>query len=207
MLAALNKAADEITKLISASPNDADQADIERMVQEIKQKIDEINAAIPPSSGPATPHTPAVPSIPAPPHIDPTIEVVVDRSGKNYNLNLLANALHQKSLEKGAHPKFAKALTIIQANPNDAGAIQGAFKSITVTNGPNNGLMVRGGKTRKMRKTKKSRTTKKLRKQKGGYTYKDNKAGYVVLDKTRKNRRKSSGKTATTTGRSSRNTY
>jgi len=206
-VAALNNASVEIRKLIDAGPNDADQGEIERMLEGIKKSIDDINSAIPPAPGsgilaglfPSSPSasspSASSPSA-APPHIDPSIEVAVDRSGNNYNLNTLANSLYQKSLEKGAHPKFAKALATITANPNDAAAIKNAFKSITVTNGPNKGLLVRGGKTRTTKKNRKTRAsknsgkkTKKIRKQKGGYTYKDTKTGGFIVNKTKKNRR------------------
>lgn len=197
-IAALNNASIEIRKLIDAGPNDADQGEIERMLEGIKKSIDEINAAIPPGAGPAPPR----PTVPAPPNVDPSIEITL--SGKNYNLQGLANVLYQKSLEKGAHPKFAKALTTIAANPNDAAAIESAFKSITVTNGPNKGLVVRGGKTRTRKKYKKAKNsgkkTKKIRKQKGGYTYKDTKTGGFIVNKTKKNKR-STHKSKTTSSR------
>jgi len=44
--------------------------------------------------------------------------------------------------------------------------------------------------------------TKRNRKQKGGYTYKDNKAGYIIIHKTKKNRRKT---TNTSTRKTTRN--
>jgi predicted nucleic acid-binding Zn-ribbon protein len=184
---ALNNASIEIRKLIDAGPNDADQGEIERMLEGIKKSIDDINAAIPPGAGPAPPR----PTLPAPPNIDPSIEITL--SGKTYNLQGLANILYQKSLEKGAHPKFARALAIITANPNDNASIEKAFNSIRVSNGPNKGLMVTGGKTRTSKKHKKAKNsgkkTKKIRKQKGGYTYKDTKTGGFIVNKTKKNKR------------------
>ena len=181
---ALNNASIEIRKLIDAGPNDADQGEIERMLEGIKKSIDDINAAIPPGAGPAPPR----PTVPAPPNIDPSIEITL--SGKTYNLQGLANILYQKSLEKGSHPKFARALAIITANPNDNTSIEKAFNSIRVSNGPNKGLMVTGGKTRKVRTRKNSgKKTKKIRKQKGGYTYKDTKTGGFIVSKTKKNKR------------------
>jgi hypothetical protein len=197
---ALNKASIEIRKLIDAGPNDADQGEIERMLEGIKQSIDDINAAIPPGAGPAPP----LPTVPAPPNIDPSIEITL--SGKTFNLQGLANVLYQKSLEKGAHPKFARALAIITANPNDNASIEKAFNSIRVSNGSNKGLVVRGGKTRTSKKHKKAKNsgkkTKKIRKQKGGYTYKDTKTGGFIV-KTKKNKRstrksKSTNKSSTT---------
>jgi hypothetical protein len=202
---ALNKASIEIRKLIDAGPNDADQGEIERMLEGIKKSIDDINAAIPPGAGPAPP----LPTVPAPPIIDPSIEVVVDRSGKTYNLQGLANLLYQKSLEKGAHPRFANALATITADPNDAAAIQKAFNSITVTNGPNKGLKVTGGKTSKKHKKAKNsgKKTKKIRKQKGGYTYKDTKTGGFIVNKTKKNKRSThNGKSTSSRKTTSRKT-
>jgi len=166
-IAALINASIEIRKLIDAGPNNADQEVIQKMLEGIKTSIDEINAAIPPGAGPAPPR----PTVPAPPNV-PDIEITL--SGKNYNLQGLANLLYQKSLEKGAHPKFARALATIAANPNDAAAIENAFNSIRVSNGPNKGLIVTGGKTRTTKKNRKTRAskntgkkTKKIRKQKG----------------------------------------
>ena len=186
-IAALNNASIEIRKLIDAGPNDADQGEIERMLEGIKKSIDDINAAIPPGAGPAPPR----PTVPAPPNIDPSIEITL--SGKTYNLQGLANILYQKSLEKGSHPKFARALAIITANPNDNTSIEKAFNSIRVSNGPNKGLIVTGGKTRTSKKQKKAKNsgkkTKKIRKQKGGYTYKDTKTGGFIVNKTKKNKR------------------
>ena len=157
------------------------------MLEGIKKSIDDINAAIPPGAGPAPPR----PTVPAPPNIDPSIEITL--SGKTYNLQGLANILYQKSLEKGSHPKFARALAIITANPNDNASIEKAFNSIRVSNGPNKGLIVTGGKTRTSKKQKKAKNsgkkTKKIRKQKGGYTYKDTKTGGFIVNKTKKNKR------------------
>ena len=61
-----------------------------------------------------------------------------------------------------------------------------------------------GGKN--SRKTKKHRKYRKYRKQKGGYTYRDNKAGYIVVNKTKKNRNRTTKTSRRKSSRSSRRT-
>lgn len=53
---------------------------------------------------------------------------------------------------------------------------------------------------------KNSIKTKKNRKQKGGYTYRDNKAGYIVVNKTKKNRNRTTKTSRRKSSRSSRRT-
>jgi hypothetical protein len=222
-IAALNSAADEITKLINAAPNDADQAEIEQMLQTIKKTIDEINAAIPPStsstgildglftSSPSasSSNTPSNTPSSAPNH-------TVDVNGNQIPIKEVLELLRKKDgqIRNDPNNKYKQAIISINTiqktdpnitNPANNEKLKTIFASIAITPNSNGTFTIKGGeKTRTSKKNKKSKKsskkTKKIKKnikQKGGYTYKDTKTGGFVINKTKKYKRSSNKSTRT----------
>ena len=203
-ITALNSAADEITKLINAAPNDADQAEIEQMLKTIKKTIADINAAIPPAQGSGIldglfTSSPSASSSNTPSSApNPTVDV----NGNQISIKEVLRLLRKKDdqIRNDPNNKYKQAINSINTiqktdpnitNPANNEKLKTIFASIAITPNSNGTFTIKGGeKTRTSKKNKKSKKsskkTKKIRKQKGGYTYKDTKTGGFVINKTKK---------------------
>ena len=214
-ITALNSAADEITKLINAAPNDADQAEIEQMLKTIKKTIADINAAIPPAQGSGIldglfTSSPSASSSNTPSSApNPTVDV----NGNQISIKEVLRLLRKKDdqIRNDPNNKYKQAINSINTiqktdpnitNPANNEKLKTIFASIAITPNSNGTFTIKGGeKTRTSKKNKKSKKsskkTKKIRKQKGGYTYKDTKTGGFVINKTKKYKRSSNKSTRT----------
>ena len=214
-ITALNSAADEITKLINAAPNDADQAEIEQMLKTIKKTIADINAAIPPAQGSGIldglfTSSPSASSSNTPSSApNPTVDV----NGNQISIKEVLRLLRKKDdqIRNDPNNKYKQAINSINTiqktdpnitNPANNEKLKTIFASIAITPNSNGTFTIKGGeKTRTSKKNKKSKKsskkTKKIRQQKGGYTYKDTKTGGFVINKTKKYKRSSNKSTRT----------
>jgi septal ring factor EnvC (AmiA/AmiB activator) len=201
---ALQKAEGYIQNLLNRRPSDLDQQEYTRILGEIQQSLQEIDNIIPadfpgsassgspggPASGIAsffgTSSPPAASSSPVAPDFGLGPGVTNDQpTSRTARTNT------------GIPPRNAT-LPVRQGIPGQGNLSNQAPGGILGSNVNDANL---GGK--KFKKTKK---TKKIRKQRGGFIYKNKKGGFVVINQSKKNSRKSGTRSRRRSSRSSRST-
>jgi predicted nucleic acid-binding Zn-ribbon protein len=201
---ALQKAEGYIQQLLTTRPSDADQQEYAKILGEIQGSLDQINGIIPSefrgttgsSGSPGSPSglasglaglfgtssPPAASSSPVP------------------DFGLGPGVTNDQSTSRTARtnigmPSRNNALPVRRGIPGQGNLSNQAPGGLL---GPDDDATL-GGK--KLKKTKK---TKKNRKQKGGFIYKNKRGGYVIINQSKKNTRKSGTRSRRTGSRSSR---
>jgi len=196
---ALQKAEGYIQSLLNRRPSDLDQQEYTRILGEIQQSLQEIDNIIP-AEFPGTPGSPRSPgglasglsglfgtSSPSPSNPDFGLGPGVTDDQPRFRT---------ARTNRGIPPRNT-ALPVMPGIPGQGNLSNQAPGGILGSNVNDANL---GGK--KLKKTKK---TKKIRKQKGGFIYKNKRGGYVIINQSKKNTRKS-GTRSRRSSRSSRST-